>query len=122
MPKARYFHGLALKQEGKIEEARAVFQALLADSPQDASWRPAVEAELASDQAETIKAMVDGLEARLNTDGSDLEGWQRLIRSRSVLGEMDKAKATLATARERFKDKPDALASLTALAKEVGIE
>ncbi|HUR44048.1 MAG TPA: c-type cytochrome biogenesis protein CcmI, partial [Aestuariivirga sp.] len=72
LPKARYFHGLALKQEGKTEEARAVFQALLADSPQDASWRPAVEAELAPNQAAMIRSMVDGLEARLNADGNDL--------------------------------------------------
>jgi cytochrome c-type biogenesis protein CcmH len=122
LPKARYFHGLALKQEGKTEEARAMFQALLADSPPDASWRPAIEAELAPDQAATIRSMVDGLEARLQTDRGDLEGWQRLIRSRSVLGEIDKAKAALATAREQFKDKQDALATLNGLAKEVGIE
>jgi cytochrome c-type biogenesis protein CcmH len=69
-----------------------------------------------------IRSMVDGLEARLQTDGDDLEGWQRLIRSRSVLGEMDKAKAALAKARERFKDKPEAIAALAGLAKEVGLE
>ncbi len=116
LPKARYFHAVALKQEGKREEARAVFEHLLADSPADAPWRAAVETEL------MIAGMVDGLEARLKTDGNDLEGWQRLIRSRTVLGEMDKAKGALAEARERFKDRADAIAALAALAKEVGIE
>ncbi len=116
LAKARYFHGLALKQEGKREEARAVFEQLLADSPADASWRPAVEAEL------MISGMVDGLEERLKIDGDDLEGWQRLIRSRVVLGEMDKAKSALAIAREQFKGRPDAIAALATLAKEVGLE
>jgi len=116
LPKARYFHAVALKQDGKREEARAVFEELLADSPADAPWRAAVETEL------MIGGMVDGLEARLKADGGDLEGWQRLIRSRTVLGEMEKAKAALATARQRFKDNPDALAALAGLAKEVGVE
>lgn len=116
LPKARYFRALALKQEGKREEARVAFEQLLADSPADASWRPAVEAEL------MISGMVDGLEARLKSDGDDLQGWQRLIRSRVVLGETDKARAALETARERFKNKRDAIAALAALAKEVGIE
>lgn len=122
LPKARYFQGMALKQEGKREEARAAFQALLADTPADAPWRAAVEAELKPDEAVMIRDMVDGLEAKLNIDGDDLEGWQRLIRSRAVLGEMDKARAAFAAAREKFKDRPDALASLDGLAKEVGIE
>ena len=116
LPKARYFHGLALKQEGKREEARAMFEQLLTDSPADASWRAALETEL------MIGGMVDGLEARLKTDGDDLEGWQRLIRSRIVLGEIDKARAALATARKQFRDKPDAISALAGLAKEVGIE
>ena len=116
LPKARYFHAVALKQEGKREEARALFEQLLTESPADAPWRAAVETEL------MIGGMVDGLEARLKTDGGDLEEWQRLIRSRSVLGEREKARAALATARERFKDQPDPLAALTELAKEVGIE
>ena len=36
LPKARFFQALALKQEGKREEARAAFQALLDDTPADA--------------------------------------------------------------------------------------
>ena len=46
MPKARFFDGLALKQEGKTAEAKASFEAFLADSPADAPWRPMLEAEL----------------------------------------------------------------------------
>ena len=127
LPKARFFAALALKQEGKKDEARRAFEALLAESPADADWRPMVEAELqdlvgAEDQQATIRAMVDGLEERLKTDSGDLEGWQRLIRSRAVLKELDKAKAAYATARHHFMDRPEALAALDGLAKEMGIE
>ena len=44
-----------------------------------------------------------------------------LIRARAVLNEADKARTALATARETFKDKPDAIAALDGLAAEVGI-
>jgi len=47
-PKARFYGGLALKQDGKRAEALALWQGLLADTgPQD-SWRPALEAQIAS--------------------------------------------------------------------------
>ena len=127
LPKARFFAGLALKQEGRKEEARRSFEAFLAESPRDAVWRPMVEAELqdlagTDDQQAMIRAMVDGLEERLKSDGDDLEGWQRLIRSRAVLKEPDKAKAAYATARHHFMDKPEALAALDGLATELNIK
>jgi hypothetical protein len=85
-----------------------------------------VEAELqdlagTDDQQAMIRAMVDGLEERLKSDGDDLEGWQRLIRSRAVLKELDKAKAAYATARHHFMDRPEALAALDGLATELNI-
>ncbi len=125
-PKARYFDGLALKQEAKRDEARAVFQALLADSPADAPWRGAVETELmdmdtGADQQAMINSMVDGLDAKLKVNAGNLEGWLRLIRARSVQGEIGKAKAALAAARAQFKDQPSAIAELDGLAKELNL-
>lgn len=144
MPKARFFMAITLKQQGKLAEASAALDALLKDSPANAPWRQAVEAELqpgssnaptisqkqvaagtnmaAGDQQAMIRSMVDGLEAKLDTDSNNLQGWLRLIRARSVLNEADKAKVALATAKERFKDKPEALAELDGLAKELRIE
>jgi cytochrome c-type biogenesis protein CcmH len=143
-PKARFFAGLALNQEGKRDEALAAWTKLLADSPADATWRPMLEREIANlrapasgptadqvaaaqnmsaaDRDTMIRGMVDGLEAKLKTNGDDLEGWRRLINARLVLGERDKAKASLDAARQSLKDKPEALASLDSLAKELGIE
>lgn len=143
IPKARYFDGLALKQEGKRDGARAAFQALLADSPADAPWRGAVDVELknldagvpalsgeqmaagasmsATGRQAMIGSMVDGLEEKLKADANNLEGWQRLIRARSVLGETGKAQAALAAAREQFKDQPGAITALDGLAKELNM-
>ena len=115
LPKARFYNALALKQEGKTDEARAAFTAFLKDSPADAPWRPMLEAEMqdmsakppaldqqtmanasnmsASDQQAMIRSMVDGLEQKLAANPDNLDGWLRLIRARSVLGDTDKAKA-----------------------------
>lgn len=139
--KARYYSGLGLRQEGKTAEALAQWRALLADSAPDASWRSAVEAEIAAagapgptaeqvaaasgmdatDRQAMIRGMVDGLEEKLKANGADAEGWQRLIRARMVLGEPDKASAAYAAARAALKDKPDMLASLEGLARELGV-
>ncbi len=143
LPKARFYDALALKQEGKAAEAKAAFEAFLADTPQDAPWRPMLLAEMqdmsgkppaldqqtmqdasqmsAEDQQAMIRSMVDGLEERLKADGSDLSGWLRLIRARGVLGETDRAKAAYDTAKTQFRDNPDALAALDGLAKEMNI-
>ncbi|MCB1430979.1 MAG: c-type cytochrome biogenesis protein CcmI [Alphaproteobacteria bacterium] len=146
MPKARYFQALALKQEGKTEEAKAAFNAFLQESPADAPWRPMLMAEIkdlsgggsrppaldqstmeqaanmsSQDRQAMIRSMVDGLEEKLKTDGKDLDGWLRLIRARTVLGETEKAKTAYTTARDHFKDDPQALAQLEGLAQEMNI-
>jgi cytochrome c-type biogenesis protein CcmH len=42
-PIPRFFLGLAAEQEGKQQEAADAWRALLADTPADSAWRPAVE-------------------------------------------------------------------------------
>lgn len=144
-PKARFFAALALKQEGKHDEAKAQLAALLAAAPADAPWRKTVEDELntlsaskapalseeqmaaasqmnAEDKAAMITSMIDGLEQKLGATSTDLAGWLRLIRARSVNAEPAKAQASLATARQVFKDNAQALAELGGLAKELGLE
>jgi cytochrome c-type biogenesis protein CcmH len=82
----------------------------------------AQRAAAASPEDQMIRNMVDGLAARLEKQPRDFEGWSRLIRSRTVLGEMDKAKTALAKAREIFADTPEALGAISATAREVGLE
>ncbi len=143
-PRGRFFAALALKQEGKSDAARKLFESFLADSPADAPWRAMVQNELvdvkaakapalsneqiaavqalpSADQATMIKGMIEGLETRLGTDSRDLQGWQRLIRARMVSGDGAKAKASLQLALGIFRDEPASIASLNGLAKELGI-
>jgi cytochrome c-type biogenesis protein CcmH len=144
LPKARFYNALALKQEGRTAEAKAAFDAFLADTPADAPWRPMLLAEMQDmssrppaldqktmkdaasmkpeDQQAMIRTMVDGLEEKLKSNAADLDGWLRLIRARTVLGDTAKAKLAYDTARTQFKDNQQALAALDGLAKEMNIQ
>lgn len=98
-----------------------------------AAGRPAGPAALTPEQREAmasmtpeerqgvIRGMVDGLAARLEENPMDLEGWLRLIRARSVLGEQAAAQAALDRALEVFAAAPFPKQRLTALAGELGL-
>jgi cytochrome c-type biogenesis protein CcmH len=122
-PKARYFAGLALLQEGKSEEALRLWQALVKDAPPDAPWRALVEAQIAGaggeEQGRMIASMVDGLAKRLDRDGKDLDGWLKLARARMVMGEADKARAALDRASALFKSDVNAMARIDELRREL---
>ena len=79
-------------------------------------------AETPEDQYAMIRGMVDGLAARLESEPRDAQGWARLIRSRVVLGETDKARVALAKAREVFSDTPEVLDSIASLARQLALE
>ena len=51
------------------------------------------------DRTAFIRSMVDGLAMRLEEDPSDLEGWLRLIRAYSVLGDSEALAAAQGRAR-----------------------
>ena len=125
-PKARFFLGMSLKQEGKIDEAKAAYEKLIADAPADAPWRKAVESELASltptDQSAMIHQMVDGLELKLASNPDDLQGWLKLIRSRMVLGEPDKAKAARDKALAHYGENALVLKAIANLSEEIGLK
>jgi len=66
--------------------------------------------------------MVARLAERLNRDGSDLEGWLRLVRSYMVLGERDKALAAVADARRALASDPEKLRRVDDFVKGLGLE
>ena len=53
-----------------------------------------------------IRGMVDKLQARMDADGGDVQGWLRLAQSRMVLGEPDRAQATYEKALALHPDDP----------------
>ena len=61
------------------------------------------------------------LATRLASAGGSVDEWTRLIRAYSVLHQADKAKAALADARKALAPDANAVASLDALARNLGL-
>jgi cytochrome c-type biogenesis protein CcmH len=142
---SRFFLGLAAEQDGKRAEAAAIWRDMLAKAPPEARWVDFVRQALArvegtAPPAPTEKeitaanelapeqrtAMVQGMIARLaerlKTEGSDVEGWLRLLRSYMVLGEREKARAAAADARRALATEPEKLRRVNELIKDLGLE
>ena len=69
----------------------------------EAALNPDAVAPAEPDAAQ-IAAMVDGLDARLKSEGGSIEEWTRLVRSRMVEGRMDDAQAAYDAARKAYPD------------------
>ena len=140
-PQARFYLALGAEQDGKKDEAIRAYEQLIADSPPDAPWRGVVSARLAALRGEAapaaaeagaaasipeaqrpmIEGMVNRLATRLASNGGSVDEWSRLIRAYAVLHEAEKAKAALADARKALAPDPNAVASLDALAHDLGL-
>ena len=145
MISARYYLGIAAEQDGNREKAIEIWRELIAEAPADGHWvsdvraaiarveaapatsspgptiaQAAAAAKLPPDQQFTmIRGMVDGLAARLKQDGSDLEGWVKLVRSYKILGEADQAKAAIRDAQQAFAGDPARREKLDLALKEL---
>jgi cytochrome c-type biogenesis protein CcmH len=169
--KARFFIGLAAEQDGKRDEAAAIWRDLIAKAPAGASWVEFVRSSLArlegseseppvsttarapnphppvrpgaaapgapgpseqdmaaagemtpQQRGDMIRSMVDRLAERLKHDGSDIEGWLRLVRAYTVLGDRDKARSAASDARRALVSEPDKLRQIDELVKGLGLE
>jgi cytochrome c-type biogenesis protein CcmH len=143
--KSQYFLGLAAEQDGKEEAAAQIWRNLLAHAPADAPWRNIVQQSLAridpksaapgpneddiaaaqslspQQRQDMISGMVERLAARLKSDGSDLDAWLRLMRAYMVLGERDKARATVDNARRAIGDDAGKRQRLDEAVKSLGL-
>ncbi len=75
-----------------------------------------------ADRQAMIRGMVDRLAGKLEENPMDFEGWTRLIRARSVMGDMGQAQADLDKALELFARAPVPKAELQRLAGELGLK
>ncbi len=144
---ARFYQGLAAEQDGNSAEAARLWRGLLADAPEGAPWAASVRQALArvdpaaagetpaaktnakqagdepSGQDAMIRGMVERLAARLRQDGSDVDGWVRLVRSYTVLKNSELARAAAAEAHAALANDPEKLRrlddGLNAIAAEV---
>jgi cytochrome c-type biogenesis protein CcmH len=145
-PKANYFLGLAAEQDGRKDDAMAIWRALLAKAPADAPWRPLVQSSLArvgggsaapalsdetiaatkdmseGDRGAMVRGMVERLANRLKQNGDDVDGWLRLVRAYLVMGERDKAKSALTDAREAVANDAERLRQLNEGLKNLGLD
>jgi cytochrome c-type biogenesis protein CcmH len=120
---ARVAHPGAEVPTGDVPSAAAPAQA----PPAGAARGPRPEdianaAEMTDQQrSQMIRGMVDQLATRLHKDGTDLDGWLRLLRAYKVLGDHAKAKAAVAEARAALAGEPDKLNRLDAAIKDLDI-
>jgi len=130
---ARYFLARADIADGNLAQGLDGWRALAASLPADDPSRLALNGEIASvakagglpraksapaqPDAAAIRGMVEGLASRLEASPDDPEGWVRLVRAWSVLGETQKRDAALARARALYKDKPDIMNALDEAAR-----
>jgi cytochrome c-type biogenesis protein CcmH len=121
---SRYYLGRAAAERGDRAGALEILEGLLADAPPDAPWRGQVVDLVAALKASTggaapnPMAMVAQLASRLEANPNDLDGWLRLIRAYTVLGDKEKAGAALTRARTVFANQAQAQDALAQAAKE----
>lgn len=144
-PKASYFLGLSAEQDGRGHDAAAIWQAMLDHAPADAPWRPLVAAALSrvngpkapalsdqtmaaakdmseGDRSAMIRGMVERLASRLKDNGDDVEGWLKLVRAYSVMGDHEKAKGAVADARQAVANDAERLRQLNEGLKTMGFD
>jgi cytochrome c-type biogenesis protein CcmH len=124
---SRFYLGQVAAQRGDRDRALALWNSLLADTPPDTPVHGMLLDRIASLTAQSggappdIGAMVAGLAARLKANPNDAQGWLRLIRAYSVLGDKAKAQAALADARVAMRADTSASKAIDAEAKADGL-
>ncbi|MER8504254.1 c-type cytochrome biogenesis protein CcmI [Mesorhizobium sp. M0204] len=149
-PKAAFYLAMGMAQEGRIAEATAAWQKMLAALPQGSPWRGAVEQALAESAARSvasgapakgpsaedidaassmspqdrqamISTMVASLDEKLRQNPRDEEGWMQLVRSYVVLGKTDQARDALNRGIAVFGADSDQARKFTAFAASLGV-
>ncbi|TIX43247.1 MAG: tetratricopeptide repeat protein, partial [Mesorhizobium sp.] len=149
-PKASFYLVMGVAQEGRIAEATAAWQKMLAALPQGSPWRGAVEQALAESAARSVASkapakgpsaedidaassmspqdrqamisnMVAGLDEKLRQNPRDEEGWMQLVRSYAVLGKTDQARDALNRGIAVFGADSDQARKFTAFAASLGV-
>lgn len=141
-----FYQGLAAEQDGRTSDAVRIWTELLARAPADAPYRELIASSLAriepkedapgptaedmaaaqnlspEQRTAMVRGMVERLAGRLISDGSDLDGWRRLVRAYIVLGEADNARLAVAAARKALGGDPAKQRQFDEFAKALGIE
>jgi len=106
----------------EISEKGPPGAAKLAPAGPDANQVAAAAQMAPTERNNMIEGMVARLAQRMAENGSDVDGWLRLIKAYSVLGERDKALTAAANARTALAANNDSLRRIGELTKELGLE
>lgn len=87
----------------------------------DANAMAAADEMSDEDRQAMIEGMVEGLAARLATEGGTAEEWAQLITALGVLGETERASAIVAEARDVFAESAEALGLIDGAAARAGV-
>jgi cytochrome c-type biogenesis protein CcmH len=130
---SRFYLALAAEQDGKASESAGMLKQLIADAPANAPWLGDVRTALARVEGKpdgaalkplapistaasdapkdaAVTGMVERLAERLKQDGSDPDGWVRLVRSYEVLKDDAKKSAAIENARKALASDAEKLA------------
>jgi cytochrome c-type biogenesis protein CcmH len=115
---------------GMLRQAIAGLEGAPAPGPDAVNAAPGPSAEDVAasekmdpqDRAAMIRGMVERLAERLKRDGSDVEGWLRLVRAYTVMGERERALSAATDARRALGHDADKLRRLDDLVKELRLE
>lgn len=139
-PRARFYTGLAQAQRGEQQLALDTWVALWADSPPDAPWLDSLRAQgqaLAEEIGEdpdarfpakpAAPAVAGGvpevdlaaLQASLEAEPKDWQGWIRLAQGYAASGQADRARAALDQGREAYSAAPFVLQQFDAAATDL---
>jgi cytochrome c-type biogenesis protein CcmH len=113
--RSRFYLASEAMRSDSFETAVQWWNELLALASGDEAWVATARAgldqataglagEAAIPDAAAIEGMVEGLAARLDEDGGSIEEWTRLVRSRLVLGQTERALAAYEAARAAHPD------------------
>ena len=144
--RTQFYRGLAAEQDGNSTGAARIWSELMARIPASEPYRGLIASALdrvapaqapagpsAEDMAAAqnlspeqragmVRGMVERLAERLKNDGSDLDGWRRLVRAYMVLGEADNAKSAASAARKALSGDAAKQQQFDEFAKALGIE
>ncbi len=129
--RSRYYLASDAAARGDYEAAIGMWSDLIAKGTETDPWLASAQAGLAAAQAglaggaelpddAAIRGMVDGLAARLDSEGGSVEEWTRLVRSRLVLGQVEQAQQDYEQARLAYPD-PAIRQELDVLAADNGL-
>jgi cytochrome c-type biogenesis protein CcmH len=149
--KAQFYIGMSAEQDGRPQDAAIIWRTLLGRAPPGAPWAELVRQSLArvdpqgaagptaeppgpgasevaaaaslppEQRVAMVRGMVEQLAERLKRDGSDVDGWLRLVRSYVVLGERDKALNAAGDARRAMAPDTGKVQRLDELVKGLGL-